>query len=66
VCLGLRRLSGIMDGSFFSVSEVESMSRDERPRCSVRAFAAARRAGGVIYGRGKCWMEEYIGRVVVV
>jgi hypothetical protein len=52
VVLGFRRLCGIMDCSYVSGPSL-SMSREERPRCAVRSFAAARIAGGVRYGRGK-------------
>lgn len=51
---GLRRLSGIIDGEL--VSSSESISRAERPRWVVRAFAEARSVGGVRYGRGKDWI----------
>jgi len=61
VARGLRRLSGMMEGEL--VSSNESISRAERPRCVVRAFAAARTVGGVRYGRGKDWMVLYRGRV---
>jgi hypothetical protein len=53
----VRRLCGIMDwylSSGFSGSE--SMSRDERPRCAVRALAADRMEDCVIYCRGKGWI----------
>jgi hypothetical protein len=41
-----------------------SMSRLERPRCSVLFLAAARIAPGVRYGRGKDCMVLYTGRVI--
>lgn len=53
VFLGRLRLSGIMDCSGDGSPPSVSMSREERPRCAVRAFAAARRVGGVMYGSGK-------------
>ncbi len=47
VFFGLRRLSGIMDWLGEGSPSSVSISREERPRCSVRAFAVARREGGV-------------------
>lgn len=61
---GLRRLSGIMDWLRGGSPSSVSISREERPRCSVRALATARRDGGVMYGRGKGWIVLNIGRVI--
>lgn len=42
------------------------MSKPERPRLSVRAFARARSVGGVVYGKGKDCSLEYMGLVTAV
>ena len=43
----VRRDAGIMESFEECFVSSVSMSRDERPRCAVRALAAARREGGV-------------------
>jgi hypothetical protein len=55
-----------MLSSFWESVELESTSRDDKPRWEVLNLAAERIEAGVMYRRGKGWIRLYSGRVMVV
>ncbi len=60
-----RRLVGMAEVWWMSFSEVVSVvrSREERPRCAERVFAALWREEGMLYCRGKGRRRDRAGRV---